>query len=134
MDPFFEPVHIIFFKEDPFNFIIYFWRNFIIFLSLIYLISISFNYHNLANIFIHVVVEWHQIFLFPFFKLTNITHILAFKVILYVRVYVFCYVNVYIYILYLYIFYTFLLYSLRSFWSVFLGWMFRSYFTVFLVF
>jgi len=71
-----ELFHIIFFKEGPFNFIIYFWRNFIIFLSLIYLISISFNYHNLANIFIHAVIGWHQIFLFLFFNLTNThTHI-----------------------------------------------------------
>jgi len=74
---FFEPAHlIIFWRRVHLILLSFFWRNYIIFLSLIYLISISFNYHNFANIFIHAVIEWHQIFLFPFFILANIyTHI-----------------------------------------------------------
>lgn len=86
----------LFFLTGPFNFLMKFHLSLLsIFLKEFYylfityiLFSISFDHHNLTNICIHAVNEWHRIFLFPFFNHGN-THTLAFRVILYVPLSVF---------------------------------------------
>ena len=78
-----------FFKEVPFNFITFISKEFYYLFITYILISTSFNYHNLTDIFNHTVIEWHKYF----YSLSSTSqiyiHTLAFRVILYILLYVF---------------------------------------------
>jgi len=80
---FFEPIHLIFLRMvhlillSIFKGILLSFYHLYINLNILskkILIWISFNYHNLANIFIHAAIEWHRIFFIPFLQPRKYIH------------------------------------------------------------